>query len=234
MRRAATLLAVGDNPPAAAREFTITNVTKCLTSLAARAVLVNFASVLTIQVFYMSQKKSIFLHNILPLFILLLVGAASAQAQELVARKHGSVAEQLEQSALNNKSQHQLVQDVLDYANRFRGVPYRHGAMSPRAFDCSGFTSYVFKRFGISLDRTSHGQINDGQRVARADLKPGDLVFFNGRAVNRRIGHVGIVTRVNDDNTFNFIHAARTGVIESKSNESYYSRRYMGACRVLE
>lgn len=227
----------------------------------------------------MSQKKSIFLHNILPLFILILMGAASAQAQELVARKHGTVAEQLEQSALNkhqqnelveeilgyainfrgvpyrygamsprtfdgsgtaaeqleqNAQQNELVEEVLSYANKFRGVPYRHGAMSPRAFDCSGFTSYVFKRFGISLDRTSRGQINDGQRVQRGDLKPGDLVFFNGRAVNRRIGHVGIVTKVNDDNTFRFIHAARTGVIESNSTETYYSRRYMGACRVLE
>jgi cell wall-associated NlpC family hydrolase len=106
--------------------------------------------------------------------------------------------------------------------------------MSPRGFDCSGFTSYVFKRFGINLDRSSRGQISDGVRVQRNDLQPGDLVFFQGRSGRGGIGHVGIVTRVNADNTFHFIHSAcSSGVTESKNTESYYSRRYVGACRVL-
>lgn len=158
----------------------------------------------------------------------------SANAQELAARKHGTVLEQIENSNLK-QSQKSRVQEILDYAYQFRGVPYRHGASSPRAFDCSGFTSYVFKRFGVSLDRSSGGQINDGKRVSRGDLQPGDLVFFNGRAISRtRIGHVGIVTQVNDDSTFKFIHAARGGIKVSESTEKYYSRRYMGACRVVD
>ncbi len=180
------------------------------------------------------KQENIFLSLIL--FILAnFIPTLNINAQELVARKHGSVLEQLEQSALNQPKTSIDVQELLDYAFKFKGVRYRHGAMSPRAFDCSGFTSYVFKRFGINLNRTSGGQINDGRRVARKDLQPGDLVFFNGRAVNRRIGHVGIVTEVNqEENTFKFIHAAvHTGITESKSNESYYSRRYMGACRII-
>lgn len=164
----------------------------------------------------------------------LMLGAVQASGQELTARKHGTIREQVEQSALH---QHQLqVQEILNYAYQFRGVPYRHGASSPRAFDCSGFTSYVFKRFGIQLDRRSGAQINDGRRVSRSELRPGDLVFFNGRAVNNRIGHVGIVTEVDGNGTgFRFIHAAvHTGITVSHSSESYYSRRYMGACRVVE
>ena len=159
-----------------------------------------------------------------------------AAGQELTARKHGTIREQIEQSALNQKQQSR-VQEILDYAFKFKGVPYRHGASSPRGFDCSGFTSYVFKRFGISLDRRSGAQINDGRRVSRSELQPGDLVFFNGRAVNSRIGHVGIVTEVdkNKGGGFKFIHAAvRTGITESHSSEAYYSKRYMGACRVVE
>ena len=106
--------------------------------------------------------------------------------------------------------------------------------MSPRGFDCSGFTSYVFKRFGIELDRSSRGQIFDGVRVKKNDLQPGDLVFFQGHSGRGGVGHVGIVTKVNDDNTFHFIHSAcSSGVTESKNTESYYSRRYVGACRVL-
>ena len=153
----------------------------------------------------------------------------SAQAQRLETRKQGTVLEQLEQNSRNS-----IVDQVINYAYRFRGTPYRYGAMSPRGFDCSGFTSYVFKRFGIDLDRSSRGQITDGVRVKQKDLQPGDLVFFQGRSGRGGVGHVGIVTRVNDDNTFHFIHSAcSSGVTESKNTESYYSRRYVGACRVL-
>jgi len=172
------------------------------------------------------------------LFILLLssllVGSLHCDAQRLPsARKHGTVIEQLEQARESNRNT--VVDELLSYAYRFRGTPYRYGSSSPRGFDCSGFTSYVFKRFGISLDRSSSGQIKDGRRVSRKDLQPGDLVFFAGRSGKGRIGHVGIVTRVNDDNTFHFIHSACSrGVTVSKNTEAYYSRRYMGACRVLE
>lgn len=173
--------------------------------------------------------------SIIAVCVAMLVPAMGAQAQELNARKHGSVLEQIENSNLK-KSQTSRVQEILDYAHQFRGVPYRHGMSSPKGFDCSGFTSYVFKRFGISLDRTSRGQIYDGKRVSRNDLQPGDLVFFNGRAARgSRIGHVGIVTQVNDDNTFKFIHAAcHSGITVSHSTETYYRNRYVGACRVVD
>ena len=181
---------------------------------------------------FIHSTKSIFSTAVVTLA--LTFSAVQASGQELVARKHGTVQEQIEQSALHQNQQR--VQDILNFAYQFRGVPYRHGAASPRAFDCSGFTSYVFKRFGISLDRRSGAQINDGRRVSRSELQPGDLVFFNGRAVNRRIGHVGIVTEVDGNGSgFKFIHAAvHTGITVSHSSESYYSRRYMGACRVVE
>ena len=165
------------------------------------------------------------------LFILIVTSLTgfTAQAQQLSSRKHGTVLEQLEQNSRNS-----IVDQVINYAYRFRGTPYRYGSSSPKGFDCSGFTSYVFKRFGINLDRSSRGQIFDGVRVKKNDLQPGDLVFFQGRSGRGGVGHVGIVTRVNADNTFHFIHSAcSSGVTESKNTEAYYSRRYVGACRVL-
>ena len=153
----------------------------------------------------------------------------TAQSQQLSNRKQGTVLEQLEQNSRSS-----IVDQVINYAYRFRGTPYRYGASSPRGFDCSGFTSYVFKRFGIDLDRSSRGQISDGVRIKKSELQPGDLVFFQGRSGRGGVGHVGIVTRVNDDNTFHFIHSAcHSGVTESKNTEAYYNRRYVGACRVL-
>ena len=109
------------------------------------------------------------------LFVLLAITITgfTAQSQQLSNRRQGTVLEQLEQNSRNN-----IVDQVINYAYRFRGTPYRYGAMSPRGFDCSGFTSYVFKRFGIELDRSSRGQIFDGVRVKQKDLQPGDIVFF--------------------------------------------------------
>jgi cell wall-associated NlpC family hydrolase len=147
----------------------------------------------------------------------------TAQSQQLSNRKQGTVLEQLEQNSRNN-----LIDQVINYAYRFRGTPYRYGAMSPRGFDCSGFTSYVFKRFGIELDRSSRGQIFDSVRVKKNDLQPGDLVFFQN-TYTTGISHVGIYIGNGD-----FIHASSSkGVMISSLSNSYWSSRYYGARRVL-
>jgi cell wall-associated NlpC family hydrolase len=59
-----------------------------------------------------------------------------------------------------------------------RGDPYAYGAAGPNAFDCSGLTSYAWKRAGISIPRTSSAQSNFGRPVSKGNLRPGDLVFF--------------------------------------------------------
>ena len=73
--------------------------------------------------------------------------------------------------------------------NSLKGVPYRYGGSTPRGFDCSGFTSYVFRKAGVSLPHSASGQARKARRVSRANARPGDLVFFrNGSGVY----HVGI------------------------------------------
>ncbi|MCL2525548.1 MAG: NlpC/P60 family protein [Coriobacteriia bacterium] len=92
--------------------------------------------------------------------------------------------------------------EVVNIARRYLGVPYRWGGSSPQTgFDCSGFTSYVFRQVGVSLPRVSRAQINAGQRISRADIKPGDLVFFGSP-----IHHVGIYIGGGQ-----MIHSPRTG-----------------------
>ncbi len=73
---------------------------------------------------------------------------------------------------------------VLEIAARYVGVPYRSGGSSPKGFDCSGFTQYVFGKLGISLPRTTSGQKKAGTVVSRKDAKPGDIIWSPG--------HVGI------------------------------------------
>lgn len=123
---------------------------------------------------------------------------------------------------------------IIKTAMQYIGVPYRRGTSSPKSFDCSGFTSYVYKNHGISLSRASRAQYTQGEKVAKSDLRIGDLVFFTGRSNNGVVGHVGIVTEVDKEkNSFKFVHARSHGVGVDDSKQAYYSARYVGARRVL-
>ncbi|MGG7176799.1 C40 family peptidase [Clostridium paraputrificum] len=115
---------------------------------------------------------------------------------------------------------------VINYAYNFLGRPYVYGANGPNSFDCSGFTSYVYKHFGVGLPRTSQSQFGAGSAVSRNNLSVGDLVFFNTYA---SLGHVGIYIGNGD-----FIHAASSGSVRVSSlNEGYYSSRFAGGRRVF-
>lgn len=125
----------------------------------------------------------------------------------------------------------QIVKTALQYL----GARYRSGQSSPKGFDCSGFTSYIFKRHNLTLTRSSRTQYGEGVAVKKiADLRKGDLVFFSGSRSSHTVGHVGIVTDVADNGqSFKFIHAARTGVQIDRSDAAYYQKRYIGARRIL-
>ncbi len=126
-------------------------------------------------------------------------------------------------------------ESVVKTALQYLGASYRSGMSGPTAFDCSGFTSFVYRLRNVPILRSSRSQFTQGTPIARvADLKKGDLVFFGGSGSSRSVGHVGIVTEVDAEaGNFSFVHAARGGVKISESNEAYYSRRYMGARRIV-
>ena len=130
-----------------------------------------------------------------------------------------------------------LADSIIAYAREFMNVPYRSGGNGPKVFDCSGFTKYVFMKFGYRLKRTVVGQLEDGwKRIDdTAELRRGDLVFFGGRRNPTVMGHVAIVVDNRpQEKRFFFIHATlKKGVIISASNEKYYRIRYMTACRIL-
>ena len=90
---------------------------------------------------------------------------------------------------------------IVAYASNFIGTPYQWGGNGPSSFDCSGFTSYVYSHFGVSLPRIASDQQTVGTEVSRDELQPGDLVFFGSPA-----HHVGIYV-----GNECYIHAPRTG-----------------------
>lgn len=107
------------------------------------------------------------------------------------------------------------------------GIDYDYGGTTTDGFDCSGFTSYVFKKLGVTLPHSSKSQYTLGTKVAKDDLRAGDLVFFNTDGSG--VSHVGIY--VGDGK---FAHAASKGVTISNLDEKYYAARYVGARRVLD
>jgi hypothetical protein len=115
------------------------------------------------------------------------------------------------------------------------GAHYRSGGKGPSAFDCSGFTSYVFKKkTDVFIGASSREQYARNQPITRKELQCGDLVFFTSPRSGRSVGHVGIVVDVDPiSQTFTFIHAStNNGVTLSNSNDSGYANRYVGARRI--
>ncbi len=131
-----------------------------------------------------------------------------------------------------------LANRMVDYAAKFLGTRYRLGADGPSAFDCSGFTSYVFREFGISLNRSSRQQYLQGNKVNVKELQPGDLLFFSSRSSGRgNVGHVAMVAEVDAERgTCKFIHASvKYGVTyQNFPDGGYYDNHFIGARRVIE
>jgi len=128
------------------------------------------------------------------------------------------------------------IDGLLDEAMSHIGARYRSGSKGPKAFDCSGFTSYVFRQLGnANIGTSSRDQYARNVPVSRSEMQRGDLVFFTSPGSGRGVGHVGIVVDVDPDtHTFNFIHASSSeGVKVSKSTEGFYARRFIGVRRVM-
>lgn len=114
-------------------------------------------------------------------------------------------------------------------ARKYLGIRYRWGAAGNGAFDCSGFVMTVFKQFGINLPHSAAGMFGYGKKVAKGDLQVGDVVFF--ATYTKGPSHVGIYI-----GNGKFIHASsgkHKGVTISSLSENYYSKRFLGAKRIL-
>ena len=117
---------------------------------------------------------------------------------------------------------------VVATAKNYIGSKYVYGATGPTSFDCSGFTSYVYKLHGISLNRTAQAQYSNGTSVSRGNLQPGDLIMFGSSASS--INHVAIYI-----GNGNIVHAANPsrGVTIDSINSGYYDKNYVGARRIM-
>ena len=134
--------------------------------------------------------------------------AKAAAQQQISSPNRGEITSGTASSASGNA--------IVSYAYNFIGTPYVYGATGPDAFDCSGFTSYVYANAaGINITRTTYSQMGVGTPVSYDQLQPGDLVFTYGG------DHVGIYVGGGQ-----YIHAPQPGDSVKVSNiTSFYSAR---------
>ena len=139
-------------------------------------------------------------------------------------QKTTSTTESTTTNTASNTTASASASSVVSYAKQYLGCKYIYGGTSPSGFDCSGFTQYVYKHFGVNLNRTAAAQYSNGQSVT--NLQAGDLVMFGKSGIN----HVGIYIGGNT-----FIHAANPskGVRTDSMSTGYYKTNYVGARRIF-
>ena len=140
-------------------------------------------------------------------------------------------ADQVVQTSENTTTSSSKGEEIAEYAKQFLGCKYVYGGSGPSTFDCSGFTMYVYKNFGISLSHSARAQSSNGTYVSKEELEPGDLVFFKDYETMDGIGHCGIY--IGDGN---FIHASSgTGYCVKISTllSGSYNTRYETARRLI-
>jgi len=125
------------------------------------------------------------------------------------------------------------IDSLVQLALTKNGRPYVRAGSGPNSFDCSGFTMWVYRQFGIDLPHGSITQFKVGKKVERKDIRPGDLVFFYR---SNCVGHVGLVTEVDTAGNVTFIHASthKTGVRIDHLESSWYAKTFCGTRRIFE
>lgn len=121
-----------------------------------------------------------------------------------------------------------LAEKIVNYAKSLQGVKYVYGGYSTKGFDCSGFTKYVFAKYDISIPRSSSEYWGFGTKIARSDIRAGDIVLFDTDGGAADVSHVGIYVGGG-----NFIHASTSKGKVIVMNLAAYRGKYMGARRAI-
>lgn len=127
-----------------------------------------------------------------------------------------------------------LRQQIITEATKHKGVPYKYAGKSPKGFDCSGFTYYVFGKQDIQLNASSGAQSKQGKEVPIKKAKQGDLLFFGREGRQGRIQHVGIVYQNNAEGLLMIHSSSKRGiVIDNVSTSKYWKPKLLFARRVI-
>jgi cell wall-associated NlpC family hydrolase len=144
--------------------------------------------------------------------------------------KTGTVASRGAVTRTQSKASSELSTEIVSYAKKFLGVKYVWGGNTPSGFDCSGFVKYVYNHFDLSIERVASAQAKQGTAVSKANLRAGDLVFFDTNGGHNKVNHVGMY--IGDGK---FIQSSSGSsahkVVISNLESGFYNNSYMTARR---
>ena len=136
-------------------------------------------------------------------------------------------------SSSTTSSNNKLAEKVIDDATSKIGSPYRFGGTTNAGYDCSGLVFTSFKKYDLSLPRTSKEMAKEGKIITKSNAQKGDLIFFK-TGDSSQINHVGLIVDVNRDD-IKFVHSStKKGVIISSITEDYYRKSFVQINRILE
>jgi cell wall-associated NlpC family hydrolase len=134
---------------------------------------------------------------------------------------------------ISDSEESYVAEQLINVASDNLGIVYRAGGTTKNGFDCSGLIFSTFRKFDITLPRSSNEMALIGNKTDLKNAKKGDLVFFINRG-QHHINHVGMVVEVTEDDV-KFIHSStQSGVVISSMNEPYYKRTFTQINRVIE
>lgn len=127
--------------------------------------------------------------------------------------------------------------ELVGFAETLQGIPYKYGSTDPRiGFDCSGFISYVFNHFGISVPRSSREFTHIEKEINLREAKRGDIILFTGTDSTKRVvGHMGIITS-DKGQSHEFIHSTsgKAYSVTKTPLNRYYQGRFVKVIRIFK
>lgn len=174
-------------------------------------------------------------------FLLFLVGCSSSR--KTAVKPETTKASDIRSSVIikNKVAAHTIntknisANEVVSFAETLKGVKYTYGSsVKEKGFDCSGFITYVFSHFKISVPRISSDFTNAGKEIPIQQSRRGDIILFTGSNANSGVvGHMGIITE-NKDGNVEFIHAATSQGVMISGMNSYFVPRFVKVNRIFK
>jgi len=176
------------------------------------------------------MKNNKFINKIIVLGLCATIGLAGSLTTQPTNHAYAAETSTANTSALSSSAK---AANIIKQGEKFMGRKYQFGAptTSTRTFDCSSFTLYLYKQYGVKLPRTSINQSKVGKTVSKSNLKPGDLVFFSttNRNGKGKVNHVAIYA-----GNGRLLHTyGSPGVTYSNMNTGIWKSSYVVAKRVL-
>ncbi len=130
-------------------------------------------------------------------------------------------------------SEHFTIRDeVLNFAQKYKGAAYKYGGTTPKGFDCSGFTFFVMNEFDVKLPHNSAAQSKIGKKIPTDKAQRGDLLFFENKG---KVNHVGMVYSNDKDGLYMIHSSSKRGiVIDNVTTSSYWKPRLKFARSILD